>query len=384
MSDNAKEIGSATSRMALGAVLLVAGFSKIGTPESLARTIANYQLLPESLSPLAATFVPWLEIAVGACLLLGHLTRAAAFLAGVLSVFFGIFVGSALARGLNIECGCFSGASKVSWLHLAFDIVMIGLATKILISTPDRFSLDAKCPAQKTFPGKRALAASAVLLCCNLSYLVYFASKPGPETEAAAVLSFEPSSLNLGIVSQGADVEKTVVYRNSSTRSLEIVDIKTSCECTVPKPSKTTLAPGETSELTVRYQPKSNRGPIRQTIDIYVDGQEQPIALEVSGIVEPVIEVVPGLLEPRIGETKRFTLEGKKPGLKFQVVGIQAPPGLSVRQLSSTENSAEFELSLTSALPPLRANTTVWTVALKTDLEGLPPAILYLREPATK
>jgi len=50
-----------------------------------------------------------LEIVVGACLVLGLLSRAAAVVSAVLFLAFVIGIGSAWERGLQIECGCFGG-----------------------------------------------------------------------------------------------------------------------------------------------------------------------------------------------------------------------------------------------------------------------------------
>ena len=46
---------------------------------------------------------------MGACLVLGLLTRGAAFVSGLLFVVFIIGIASVWARGIKIDCGCFGG-----------------------------------------------------------------------------------------------------------------------------------------------------------------------------------------------------------------------------------------------------------------------------------
>ena len=79
--------------------------------------------------------LPILEILVGLCLLLGLLTRVAAGMSMLLLVAFVVGVGSAWARGLSIECGCFGGgagpaanaAAKYPW-EIARDLGLLALS----------------------------------------------------------------------------------------------------------------------------------------------------------------------------------------------------------------------------------------------------------------
>jgi uncharacterized membrane protein YphA (DoxX/SURF4 family) len=67
-----------------------------------------YQLLPETAVHAVAWGLPFLELTLAALLVLGVGTRPAAIAAGVLLVFYVVAIASAWARGLRIDCGCFS------------------------------------------------------------------------------------------------------------------------------------------------------------------------------------------------------------------------------------------------------------------------------------
>jgi uncharacterized membrane protein YphA (DoxX/SURF4 family) len=102
------------ARLLLGAVLVVAGLLKLPDPAAAVRAVRAYQLLPEALLGPVAFGLPVVEIAVGLALLAGVFVRTAALAAAVLMAVFIAAVGSAWARGLQIDCGCFGGGGQVA------------------------------------------------------------------------------------------------------------------------------------------------------------------------------------------------------------------------------------------------------------------------------
>jgi uncharacterized membrane protein YphA (DoxX/SURF4 family) len=98
----------------LGGVLVVAGALKLPDPAAAMRAVRAYRLLSEGLVGPVAFGLPVLEIAIGLALLVGVFVRSAAIAAAVLLVVFIVAVGSAWARGLQIDCGCFGGGGQVA------------------------------------------------------------------------------------------------------------------------------------------------------------------------------------------------------------------------------------------------------------------------------
>ena len=94
-------------RLGMGAVFLGAAFPKIRDPDLFALSIHNYQMLPPWGVNLMAVVLPWLELVVGGCLVVGIWRRACAVIMTVLMVVFMIALASAASRGLSISCGCF-------------------------------------------------------------------------------------------------------------------------------------------------------------------------------------------------------------------------------------------------------------------------------------
>ena len=101
------------ARVVVGGVFVVAGALKIPDPAAAVRAVRAYQLLPEPLVAPVAFGLPVIEIAVGLALLLGVFVRTAAIAAAVLLMVFLVGVGSAWARGLQIDCGCFGNGGQV-------------------------------------------------------------------------------------------------------------------------------------------------------------------------------------------------------------------------------------------------------------------------------
>jgi uncharacterized membrane protein YphA (DoxX/SURF4 family) len=94
-------------RVALGVVFIVASLDKIQDPAAFAENIANYRIVPHEFIHIMAITLPWLEIVVGALLLLGIWTRANAALAFGMLFAFILAISQALIRDLDISCGCF-------------------------------------------------------------------------------------------------------------------------------------------------------------------------------------------------------------------------------------------------------------------------------------
>jgi uncharacterized membrane protein YphA (DoxX/SURF4 family) len=102
------------ARLLLGVVLVVAGAFKLPDPAAAMRAVRAYRLLPEALVGPVAFGLPVLEIAIGLALLAGVFVRTAAIASAVLMTVFLAAVGSAWARGLQIDCGCFGGGGQVA------------------------------------------------------------------------------------------------------------------------------------------------------------------------------------------------------------------------------------------------------------------------------
>ncbi|MCC6748084.1 MAG: DoxX family membrane protein [Deltaproteobacteria bacterium] len=117
-------------RVALGVVFIAASVHKLVHPADFARSIANYRILPDELVNLAAIGLPWIEALSGAALVLGLSVRANLLVVeGLLALFIGA-LGWALARRLDVGCGCFSAGTEAQAMSrgtLLWDVVWFAM-----------------------------------------------------------------------------------------------------------------------------------------------------------------------------------------------------------------------------------------------------------------
>ena len=97
-------------RVALGILFVFAGVTKAYDPGAFAIEIQRYNLIPWTPGALASVYLPWLEILVGALLVLKKFERGALLLITCLLLVFTFALASATFRGLGIDCGCFGKA----------------------------------------------------------------------------------------------------------------------------------------------------------------------------------------------------------------------------------------------------------------------------------
>jgi putative oxidoreductase len=117
-------------RLLLGGILFYAGFVKLNAGHAFAETIANFALLPAQANQILAVTLPWCELAAGLLLVFGVWVRASAIVAALFFAAFTAAIISALARGLDIECGCFGtdSGSRTGMKALAIDVALLALA----------------------------------------------------------------------------------------------------------------------------------------------------------------------------------------------------------------------------------------------------------------
>lgn len=114
-------------RLLLGGLFFALSLDKIQHPRVFAEAVLAYDLLPAITIPVAAVVLPWLELSAGLFLVLGLLSRGSALLLALMSGLFTVMVGITLARGLDINCGCFTEATWaiVNWRHLVLDLTLL-------------------------------------------------------------------------------------------------------------------------------------------------------------------------------------------------------------------------------------------------------------------
>ena len=129
-------------RLIIGIIFIYASWDKIAHPAAFATAIGNYHAVPLGLENMIAMVLPWLELLVGVFLIAGIMVDGAAIMCIVMNIVFIFAISQALARGISIECGCFSVSSETGeniGLETIFrDIAYLGMSFVILYRNEKR------------------------------------------------------------------------------------------------------------------------------------------------------------------------------------------------------------------------------------------------------
>ncbi len=114
-------------RIFLGGFYIAAGAVKLPDPKAFAEAIGNYRILPHETLNLAAITLPGIEVVAGAFLVLGIWWRTSAWMINAMTLLFIGAIAAALARGLNIDCGCFGtvGGREIGLLAIFEDLLLL-------------------------------------------------------------------------------------------------------------------------------------------------------------------------------------------------------------------------------------------------------------------
>lgn len=126
------------ARWYLAWVFIAACLHKIADPASFALDIATYELMPLWSINALALVLPWVELLAGVMLVVGYRVPAAALLIAGMMLVFIVALLAALARGLDMSCGCFAsqGAAEedpISYLTVLRDLGWLALAAYVYL-----------------------------------------------------------------------------------------------------------------------------------------------------------------------------------------------------------------------------------------------------------
>jgi len=137
-------------RIGLGILFIYASLDKIANPGLFAKAISNYRLLPLPLLHITAIILPWLEFITGLALLSNRHPRSANLLIGTMTIVFTVAIVSAMARGLDFNCGCFSVTDVETNVGLLKVAQNLGI---ILVSILLEYQSRKDVPPSETQPG---------------------------------------------------------------------------------------------------------------------------------------------------------------------------------------------------------------------------------------
>ena len=102
----------------------------------------------------------------------------------------------------------------------------------------------------------------------------------------APVITFEETEYDFGTIKQGEVVDHTFKFTNTGKSPLIIESATASCGCTVPQPPTEPIAPGETSQIEVKFNSTGKMGQQYPTVTIRANTQPNIVKVSMKGNVE--------------------------------------------------------------------------------------------------
>jgi uncharacterized membrane protein YphA (DoxX/SURF4 family) len=165
------------SRFGLGAIFASAGGAKLLARADFERAVRGYALLPDQIVGPFSRFLPVVELALGIALLVGVLPSTAAWCAAGLLVLLTGVVAVALARGLEIDCGCStSSAQTITWRTVARNTLLIIGSLVAASWASDGFTLYAP---DSGGDGVRAAESAAILVATVATFTLWHVASVG-------------------------------------------------------------------------------------------------------------------------------------------------------------------------------------------------------------
>lgn len=82
-----------------------------------------------------------------------------------------------------------------------------------------------------------------------------------------AELKFESESHDFGKIKQGVPVTHEFIFTNTGTEPLILIEVRSSCGCSVPQFSKTPVKPGESGKISVKFDSVA-KGPFTKHLTV--------------------------------------------------------------------------------------------------------------------
>ncbi len=105
---------------------------------------------------------------------------------------------------------------------------------------------------------------------------------------ARAQMVFEPAEYDFGAIDEeGGRVSCTFTGVNRSDKPLVLLDVVTSCGCTVPEFSRQPVMPGGKTSIRVTFDPMNRPGTFSKEIGVYTTDRRKAATLTIRGSVTP-------------------------------------------------------------------------------------------------
>lgn len=105
-------------------------------------------------------------------------------------------------------------------------------------------------------------------------------------------VEWETETHDFGTIPQDTIVEYVFKFKNTGDNPLMIAGCKASCGCTVPECEQPPVPPGESGEITVKFNSKNKANKVSKTVKVYMNTGKEFEALKFTVFVDTGMDEV--------------------------------------------------------------------------------------------
>ena len=216
------------------------------------------------------------------------------------------------------------------------------------------------------------MVLSAVVLFASVAAIPAQAQSSG---EPKLVLSAD--SWDFGTVYHLAKREFDLTVKNEGDADLRILEVKSSCGCTVAQPGKYVLAPGESTPINIAYNTRGKDGKAGARLTLRTNDKSNAERIfRITGFVKHAVEMTPkyGVSFRALGSDETHTEEVRLVNLEAEPMHPKLaapPPDWLSAEMKEIKPGQEYTLVLTTK-PPIAQRMVSKSLEISTGVQNEP------------
>lgn len=101
------------------------------------------------------------------------------------------------------------------------------------------------------------------------------------DSTATAKFEIKDKTFNFGDIAEGEIVTHTFHFKNTGKKSLVILNVESSCGCTIPKYDKKPIPPGGEGKIEVEFNSSGRYGKQYKVINIFANVPQKVVELKI-------------------------------------------------------------------------------------------------------